>query len=119
VRNPQLTLITDQAIYPFLRTTHHHRAPATTEMVRHPVVIFFPGEYSRMLTVVPTCDCIGLRPTPRSRTTSLPANQYSPTFDTPISMTAPPQSASSSPSRLNVDRWGDQGRDERTSGGAR
>jgi len=45
--NPQLTLITGSGrIYPFLRT-HTIIEALQPEMVRHPVVIFFPGEYSQ------------------------------------------------------------------------
>jgi hypothetical protein len=46
-KNPQLTLITGSGrIYPFLRT-HAVIEALQPEMVRHPVVIFFPGEYSQ------------------------------------------------------------------------
>ena len=45
--NPQLTLITGSGrIYPFLRT-HTIIEALQPEMVKHPVVIFFPGEYSQ------------------------------------------------------------------------
>lgn len=44
---PQLTLITGSGrIYPFLRT-HSIIEALQPEMVKHPVVIFFPGDYSQ------------------------------------------------------------------------
>ncbi|APD47094.1 DUF1788 domain-containing protein [Synechococcus sp. CS-602] len=82
--NPQLTLITGSGrIYPFLRT-HTIIEALQPEMVRHPVVIFFPGEYSQDADGGSYLRLFGTTPNtkienPHYRATNL---AY---FDTPIS----------------------------------
>jgi hypothetical protein len=64
----QISLITGSGrVYPFLRT-HTILEALQPAMVRHPVVIFFPGEYSQDADGGPTCACLAPAPPARSKT---------------------------------------------------
>jgi len=83
------------------------------EIVRHPVVIFFPGEYSnRMLTVVSYLRLFGTTPKHQDRRTPTTAPTNLAYFDTPILMTCRHNPRAL---RKPVDRrsMGDQADDER------
>ena len=64
----QVSLITGSGrVYPFLRT-HTILEALQPAMVRHPVVIFFPGEYKQDADGGSTCGCLAQAPPARSKT---------------------------------------------------